>query len=682
MVTMDDADGNAINIQSFFNDDEDSQNEQDAEDAENIENDADSGPSNPKPTKQRSGVWAHYREIIVEAVKYAECNLCKKRYKRSGTANGSTGNMRKHLTNKHPGTLESSDDGEEDSAFVFSQESFRKALLKWLVLCDEPFTATQEEAFANLVRTLNPHAKLYSDKTMRADLLDTFKVKLNELRVQMSEVPGKISVTMDGWTSKNVLPFLAIRAHWLDAEWNYKSQLLDFCHIEGSHSGKAFKDLFVEVLQSLEIPLQKIISITVDNVSSNDTFFEELEEHLAIFGMDAQVRCLAHIINLAAQDVLASLRGYHIGLAEETAENEITENLLTEEILDDIDLGAEVNDSEDEDSSTEGADNEMIVVKLRTLVRKIRKSVQLRQKLKKLCKMYQVQYLVPILDVKNRWNSTYDMILRAEHLQIPLRALCSNERKLSPHQITEIQWMSLLEIKHLLQKFHRATQLVSMERHSTISAYLPTLDWLIVSLKSIARGPTGLVHAAREGLAKLQKYESIIYSSKLPFIATFLHPALKLNYFKEHKYPNTKIREIKNMITDYFAENYESEVIQSNEETSPEDQRTADEDELFAHMYKRSKPDKVSSEIQKYLSLPLSNASMKPLEYWRSESVQHEFPKLSKMARDVLPVQSSSVAVERDFSKGAHVVTPTRCSLTSETIRASMFLKSWFSNNK
>lgn len=111
-------------------------------------------------------------------------------------------------------------------------------------------------------------------------------------------------------------------------------------------------------------------------------------------------------------------------------------------------------------------------------------------------------------------------------------------------------------------------------------------------------------------------------------------------------------------------------------DVTPEDQRALEDDELFSRMYKRTKIDKFSSEIQKYLSLPLSHPTVTPLEYWRSKSVQQEFPKLSKMAKDVLAVQPSSVAVERDFSKGARVVTPTRCALIALTIRASMFLKS------
>lgn len=184
-----------------------------------------------------------------------------------------------------------------------------------------------------------------------------------------------------------------------------------------------------------------------------------------------------------------------------------------------------------------------------------------------------------------------------------------------------------------------------------------------------------LIRAAEAGLKKLQKYKAIIDGSKIPFIATFLNPALKLNYFKEHSYSNSKIRQIKNMISDYLTDNYEHEVEQEEEDEHEI------EDELFTHMYKRSKVDRISSEIQKYLNRPLESPKVGPLEYWRSTSVQQNFPKLSKMARDILPIQSASVAVERDFSKGVRVVTPKRSSLIPATIRASMFVKSCFTNN-
>lgn len=142
--------------------------------------------------------------------------------------------------------------------------------------------------------------------------------------------------------------------------------------------------------------------------------------------------------------------------------------------------------------------------------------------------MYQVKYLVPIIDVKTRWNSSYNMINRLEHLMVSLKHLCINEKTLSRLRITSSDWTELGKIKALLIKFDRATKLISMARHPTISSYLPTLDWLIVSLNQYLSENSGYVTAAaREALKKLEKYLLDIEVSVIPFIATFLNPALK-----------------------------------------------------------------------------------------------------------------------------------------------------------
>lgn len=172
--------------------------------------------------------------------------------------------------------------------------------------CDQPFTAAQEEAFVEMVASLNPDAHLYSDKTIKSDELAEYVTKFDELKVVVSKIPGKISITIDGWTSKNQIAFLAIRGHWLDDDWRYQSKLLDFSNIDGEHSGYKHSLIFTECLTRLEIPFSKILAITLDNASNNDTFFDWLEDH-GISAVTNQMRCMAHIINLAVQDILVTL---------------------------------------------------------------------------------------------------------------------------------------------------------------------------------------------------------------------------------------------------------------------------------------------------------------------------------------------------------------------------------------
>lgn len=181
-----------------------------------------------------------------------------------------------------------------------------------------------------------------------------------------------------------------------------------------------------------------------------------------------------------------------------------------------------------------------------------------------------------------------------------------------------------------------------------------------------------LAESAEKGLLKLQKYENELHisKSKIPYIAVFLNPSLKMSYFKEHGYSKSLIKDIQKSISEtlelYTSSN---QAVEVSEEES--------DDEFFKHMHKRS-VNKEPKEMQKYLQFPLSSPKVNILQYWRSQ--EQEFPNLSKMARDYLGVQSGSVAVERDFSTGSGLVTSKRCSLSSETIRACLCLKSWMKN--
>lgn len=284
-----------------------------------------------------------------------------------------------------------------------------------------------------------------------------------------------------------------------------------------------------------------------------------------------------------------------------------------------------------------------------------------------------MSYLTPKIDVKTRWNSTYEMLERAAMLKVPIRALCGSEKSLRPFIMHKNEWAELNLLSVLLQKFDRATKLLSMERHPTITAYLPTFHWLLDALHSfINDNPGPLANAAENGLEKLQKYEEELQlnKSKIPYFAVILNPASKMTFFKEHKFRN--IREIQKAFSDYFEKEYDALVgnTECNELEDPDD-------ELYAFMYKRPKVTKATKEIQKYFQYPLSSFKINILEFWQSH--QHDFPVLSKMARDVLPVQGASVAVERDFSDAADIVTVNRCSLDKETIRKLMCLKDWYS---
>lgn len=82
--------------------------------------------------------------------------------------------------------------------------------------CNQPFSEVEQEAFLEMVKTLNPQAESISDSTMKRDLMAAYLKKVEEIKEYLKKVPGKISFTVDAWTSKNVLPFMAVRAHRME----------------------------------------------------------------------------------------------------------------------------------------------------------------------------------------------------------------------------------------------------------------------------------------------------------------------------------------------------------------------------------------------------------------------------------------------------------------------------------
>lgn len=179
-------------------------------------------------------------------------------------------------------------------------------------MSDQPFSECENEYFLDVIASLNPDAETISDTTVKRDIMELFAKKIDEIKLKLKKAPGKYSFTLDAWTSKNSLPFMAIRAHWIDEFWVYQTVLLDLCHIVGKHDGENFSKIFLECLKRFEIPLSKVLSLTMDNVTSNDTFMEFLKKHGIQIGThlsssENRVRCMAHILNLCVQDILASL---------------------------------------------------------------------------------------------------------------------------------------------------------------------------------------------------------------------------------------------------------------------------------------------------------------------------------------------------------------------------------------
>ena len=81
--------------------------------------------------------------------------------------------------------------------------------------------------------------------------------------------------------------------------------------------------------------------------------------------------------------------------------------------------------------------------------------------------------------------------------------------------------------------------------------------------------------------------------------------------------------------------------------------------------------EQIEDEVNRYISQPVDR-KVKPLEWWKSHEVL--YPRVARLAKEILAIPASSVPSERIFSLGTNLVTKHRNHLASENVDLLIFL--------
>lgn len=104
-----------------------------------------------------------------------------------------------------------------------------------------------------MIKRLRPEVKFISADTIISDISKAFKNEQVLIQNNLQNVPGKISYTLDGWTSKNQKAFLGITAHWINEHWKLNQITLEFQPLEGPHSGENLSKVLFKVFKEYKI---------------------------------------------------------------------------------------------------------------------------------------------------------------------------------------------------------------------------------------------------------------------------------------------------------------------------------------------------------------------------------------------------------------------------------------------
>ena len=594
-----------------------------------------------------------------QTIKHFRCSYCVKNPKYfQGPSNGS---ILKHLRKSHPkkclellpekGQITSR--GFFDKVKMketFNEDIFMGKLLKWVVKTDQPFSVVDNPHFEDLLEYLKKDIGVKSRRTLMRRLDELYDQKRHEMKERLNGFKSKYSITCDVWTSKNQLSFFGFTIHYIDDNWQMQQDLLAFKYLEGEHDGKSLSVAFIDVLEDFGIA-DRLLAVTADNASNNSTMLAHVEtyyeQHYPEAGFSVawnQVECMAHVLNLGAQQILKDFK--------------------------------QPVDKDTYEAGSDSSDDMVTAVsRLSFLCRTIRLAPKLRRLMQKVCTEMDVEYLVPIIDVITRWNSTYDMLERAFKIKdvISDTFFRHKDKDLINLVLTEADWSCVSQLIEVLAPLKEATLLASKDGESLmvtniIPLYHFCTQMLTESLNNFDENDDIFV-GIEAAIEKLNHYYDKV--SPMVGIALILDPTRKKDFLKNSLgWKDGWVDSVMEHFTSSFS--YYREKSKVSVTSAP-----VTSSGLYGNFEKKMRMAAREShsveEYVRYFNAPLAEVGTNVLAFWKVN--QFHYPILSAMAKDYLTIQASSVAAERAFSSGGDLVTADRCRLGGDTIEKTQFLK-------
>lgn len=266
---------------------------------------------------------------------------------------GGSASLLTHLKTKHPNKLNENVQGKSTNRALenyytplpqkekpkiepITHQGFKEKLIAFIIDTNQAFSVVESKRFIDLIAYCsgqNQYCNIVKRTQTTNWVTELYGEEKTNLKTELKQNAGKVSFILDGWTSPNQKAFLGIIACWITDEWELRHAPLDLAILEGEHSGENIASAFAAVLDDYDL-WDKMLGVTTDNASNNDTMFVELDkksrDNMVEFNSkEHRVRCLAHILNLSCKAALQCVNQERI---PDGCENSTNANPPTEKV--------------------------------------------------------------------------------------------------------------------------------------------------------------------------------------------------------------------------------------------------------------------------------------------------------------------------------------------------------------
>ena len=458
---------------------------------------------------------------------------------------------------------------------------------------------------------------------------------------------------------------MVVTAHYIDECWRLKKLIIGFKHVS-DHKGQTISRVLLDVLADWGI--EKIFCVTVDNATANSSalrrfhgqFFLVSDDALVLDGEWLHMRCSAHIINLIVKD----------GLTDANESVDAVRNAVV---------------------YVRGSGNRLI-----SFEQKVESGRMTRGSFP--------------LDVTTRWNSTYLMLSTALKFRVGFDKMETEDKlyndyfmevgdkgkkRVGPPQYAD--WKAIERLGRFLVIFYNSTLVVSASTSLNAHKCYEEIVNIATNLLALSESTDHeLKDKAEEMFKKFDKYwDGLKNINKMLIVATVFDPTEKMVlaslcfdelYGKDSLEGKAMYDSVMSVLRSLFKEygaRYGKEAGGKSDEAKTNNNGSTPcsrelsmigtdlhDDGLGYKQIGRRYEEMLNEigvkdnrdELDIYLKEGVENPDMMAgveydvLSFWKRNCTK--FPILSRIAKDVLAMQVSSVASESAFSTGGRIISP------------------------
>ncbi|EXA31826.1 hypothetical protein FOVG_16884 [Fusarium oxysporum f. sp. pisi HDV247] len=506
---------------------------------------------------------------------------------------------------------------------VFNPQRYTESMVGLLTHRRLPFSAVTWDEMQDVMLSCNPAIEdliMTSRHEAMRHITANFSLYQSQLKAKLQSAVSKVHISSDLWTSPHRHGVLAVCARWIDEDYQPRRALLSQPEIRHSHSGEHQSRIIFSTLDIYDIANQ-LGCHTGDNAASNDTCLQHLSTRLRQdrnINWDPKrhrIRCILHVINLSLQAFLFASSREALQAALDAA-SDITGDELYEPfsfILNDASGGDTTNQPDHMEAQTEHTGG---VACKRTSIQK----QQVKQFLLDYDKALGDNILI---------SSDWDYLEKTHAFLQPFTSTT-----LWAQGVTATLSQNLILMDILLRHYEQKKELYEAEeKHDPLMLHSIDMGWFV-----------------------LDKYYALSGESPIYATALLLDPSKRARYLEinwKGEWVEAAIRDALSIWEEEYKMAPTLGPAQALSEASRSQQGHSNElDRLLNEIMVAEDITRDVDDFENFIHNQPIKIEGSPLIWWCQRDQVRTYPRLSRMAIDILSVPPGSADPESAFSGG------------------------------